>query len=87
MKPSAVLVNAARGGLVDEAAIRDALTSGALAGAHIDVYGQEPYEGPLLEVPNALLTPHAGSYAQEARVLMEREAVSNLLERLGAGGA
>ena len=87
MKPSAVLVNAARGGLVDETAIRDALTSGALAGAHIDVYGQEPYEGPLLEVPNALLTPHAGSYAQEARVLMEREAVSNLLERLGAGGA
>jgi D-3-phosphoglycerate dehydrogenase / 2-oxoglutarate reductase len=82
MRSSAVLINAARGGLVDEAALREALTSGGIAGAHIDVYGQEPYEGPLREVPNVLLTPHAGSYAQEARALMEREAVNNLLERL-----
>ena len=65
-----------------EAALREALTSGGIAGAHIDVYGQEPYEGPLREVPNVLLTPHAGSYAQEARALMEQEAVSNLLARL-----
>jgi D-3-phosphoglycerate dehydrogenase / 2-oxoglutarate reductase len=87
MKSSAVLINAARGGLVNEDALREALTTGGIAGAHIDVYGQEPYEGPLLEVPNVLLTPHAGSYAQEARALMEQEAVSNLLERLRMEGA
>jgi D-3-phosphoglycerate dehydrogenase len=85
MKASAVLVNAARGGLVDEEALREALTSGGIAGAHVDVYGQEPYEGPLREVPNVLLTPHAGSFAQEARALMEQEAVSNLLDCLRGG--
>jgi D-3-phosphoglycerate dehydrogenase len=85
MKPSSVLVNAARGGLVDEDALHRALSSGRLAGAHIDVYESEPYTGPLRELPNALLTPHAGSFAQEARALMEQEAVSNVLGRLTAG--
>jgi D-3-phosphoglycerate dehydrogenase len=85
MKPDAVLVNAARGGLVDEDALHAALSSGRLAGAHVDVYAKEPYEGSLRELPNVLLTPHAGSFAREARALMEQEAVRNLLDRLGSG--
>jgi D-3-phosphoglycerate dehydrogenase len=82
MKPGAVLVNAARGGLVDEAALHQALSEDRLAGAYLDVFEKEPYEGPLAQLPNILLTPHAGSYAREARALMEHEAVRNLLERL-----
>jgi D-3-phosphoglycerate dehydrogenase / 2-oxoglutarate reductase len=82
MKPGAVLVNAARGGLVDEAALHEALSEGRLGGAYLDVFAKEPYEGPLTELPNVLLTPHAGSYAREARALMEQEAVRNLLEKL-----
>jgi D-3-phosphoglycerate dehydrogenase / 2-oxoglutarate reductase len=82
MKPGAVLVNAARGGLVDEDALYEALASGHLGGAYVDVFESEPYEGRLRELPNVLLTPHAGSYAVEARALMEQEAVRNLLERL-----
>ena len=79
MKKGAVLVNAARGSLVDEAALRDALAGGRLGGAYIDTFETEPYEGPLRELDNVVLTPHAGSFAREARALMEREAVDNLL--------
>jgi D-3-phosphoglycerate dehydrogenase len=85
MKSTAVLVNAARGGLVDEDVLFEALSTGRLAGAHIDAYTDEPYGGPLRELPKVLLTPHAGSYAREARALMEQEAVRNLLDHLGAG--
>ena len=79
MKPDAVVVNAARGGLVDEAALADALREGRLGGAFLDTFESEPYEGPLTELDNVLLTPHAGSYAREARLMMEMEAVENLL--------
>jgi D-3-phosphoglycerate dehydrogenase / 2-oxoglutarate reductase len=75
----ALVLNAARGGLVDEAALYEAVTSGKLAGCYLDTFAREPYEGPLRDLPNALLTPHAGSYAREARVRMEGEAVENLL--------
>jgi D-3-phosphoglycerate dehydrogenase len=82
----ALVLNAARGGLVDEAALYDAVTSGKLAGCYLDTFELEPYEGPLRELPNALLTPHAGSYAREARVRMENEAVENLLLGLRGDG-
>jgi D-3-phosphoglycerate dehydrogenase len=82
MKPGSFLLNAARGGLVDEEALYRALESGTLAGAALDVYAGEPYAGPLKTLPNALLTPHVGSYAREARVEMEVETVNNLLEAL-----
>lgn len=82
MKPDSLLINTARGGLVDEDAVAGALRDGRLAGAHLDVFEDEPYDGPLTEIENALLTPHVGSYAAEARAAMEMEAVANLLEAL-----
>ncbi|KAF4530495.1 hypothetical protein B566_EDAN018626 [Ephemera danica] len=82
MKPGALLINAARGGLVDEDALCGALRSGALGGAALDVYGKEPYTGPLVALENAVLTPHIGSYAKESRIQMEVETITNLLDAL-----
>ena len=79
LKPGAVIVDTARGEVLDEAALVEALRDGRLAGAYLDVFAQEPYDGPLRELPNVLLTPHAGSYAEEARVRMETEAAEQLL--------
>ena len=82
MKPGAVLVNTTRGGIVDEEALADALAEGRLTGAALDVFGREPYDGPLCERDNVVLTPHVGSYASEARQRMEHDAVANLLVAL-----
>jgi D-3-phosphoglycerate dehydrogenase len=79
MKPGAILVNCARGGLVDETALCSALQEGRLGGAHIDTFEREPYEGPLTQLDGVTLSSHIGSYAVEGRVEMEREAVLNLL--------
>lgn len=86
LKPGSYLVNTARGGLVDEAALHQALAAGRLRGAYLDTFECEPYDGPLRELPNVVLTPHAGSYAAEARVRMEVEAVDNLLDWLRGKG-
>ena len=83
MKPGALLVNVARGEAVDEGCLCDCLSSGHLSGAALDVFAQEPYTGPLRELENVILTPHVGSYAQEARIEMERQAVENLFLGLG----
>ncbi len=82
LKHGAVLLNAARGGLVDQTAIVKALESGRLSGAWLDTFDQEPYAGALASCPNALLTPHVGSYTEECRLQMETEAVENLLRAL-----
>jgi D-3-phosphoglycerate dehydrogenase / 2-oxoglutarate reductase len=82
MKKGAILINAARGGLVDEAALEQALQSGHLAAAAVDVFEQEPYCGPLAALENVVLTPHIGSYARETRTMQEREAATNLLNHL-----
>lgn len=87
MRPGALLLNAARGTLVDEEALYDALVDGRLGGCYVDAFSVEPYDGPLRELPNALLTPHIGSYAREARARMELEAVDNLLLALKDGSA
>lgn len=86
MKPGAVLINAARGGLIDEEALLNALQAGHLSGAALDCFEAEPYSGPLAALPQVLLTAHMGSYAREARNLMEQEAVDNLLQGLAAQG-
>ncbi len=81
-KPGVIIVNMARGGLVDETALCNALSSGQVACACLDVYEEEPYSGPLTEFENVILTPHIGSYAKEARIEMEKMAVENLLKGL-----
>jgi phosphoglycerate dehydrogenase-like enzyme len=67
MKPTAYLVNAARGALIDENALLKALQEGWIAGAALDAYRQEPLpaDHPLLSCPNVLLSPHQASFAQE----------------------
>ena len=82
MQRGSWLINVGRGGIVDEAALLGALREGHLAGAALDVFGKEPYTGPLADLEQVILTPHIGSYAQEARTEMELEAVENLLKGL-----
>lgn len=82
IKQGAIIINAARGGLIDETALYDALSSGHLGGAALDVFEQEPYRGPLLKCDNIVLTSHIGSLAKESRQLMEIEAADNLLRGL-----
>ena len=82
MKKGAWLINVSRGELVDEKALFNALKTGKLSGAALDVFCHEPYTGPLSGLENVILTPHIGSYAAEARVQMEIEAARNLLEGL-----
>lgn len=86
MKPTAVLVNCARGELVDEAALADALNEERIAGAAIDVYSQEPPVGsPLLEAKNVVLTPHLGASTREAQLAVSLEAVDALIDYLVRG--
>ncbi len=87
MKPGAILVNCARGGLVDEAALAENLRNGNIGGAYLDVFETEPYHGDLIELPNTLLSPHIGSYASECRLQMELEAVANLIRALAGDEA
>ena len=79
MKAGSYLINLARGGTVDEAALYAALESGHLAGAALDVFAQEPYRGPLTKLEQVILTAHIGSFTQESRTLMEQQAADNLL--------
>lgn len=83
MREGGWIVNASRGGVVDESALLDALESGRLAGAALDVFEKEPYDGPLRGRQDVVLTPHAASYAKEARISMEIDTIANLLRALG----
>jgi D-3-phosphoglycerate dehydrogenase len=88
MRKGAVLINAARGGLVDEGALADALVSGHLSGAAADVFQAEPAASPaLLALPNFLGTPHIGGSTQEAQLAMGRAAIEGLeTARIVGGG-
>jgi glyoxylate reductase len=80
MKPSAVLVNAARGPIVDERALAEALASGQIAAAGLDVYEHEPRVEPrLLELDNVVLAPHLGSATVETRTAMAELAARNAI--------
>jgi lactate dehydrogenase-like 2-hydroxyacid dehydrogenase len=79
MKPSACLINTARGDVVDEAALVEALRKGWIAGAGLDVFEREPQVTPaLLAMENVVLLPHLGSATEETRVAMGMRALENL---------
>ncbi len=82
MKPSAIIINASRGEIIDEEALYNSLIGNELFGAGIDVFHNEPYQGKLAELDNVVLTPHIGSYAKETRIEMEIEASKNLIRGL-----
>lgn len=89
MKPSAILINASRGGLVDEAALADALRTGTIAGAGFDVLTNEPPKqgNPLLalvDLPNFILTPHVAWASREAMQILADQLIDNI-EAFAAG--
>lgn len=86
MKPTAVLINTARGGLVDEEALYHALKAGKIAGACLDVYSQEPYSGKLCEIPNVIMTPHVAGSTKEAQGRIGKELIQTLKREFGING-
>ena len=80
MKPNAILINAARGGIINEADLYSALKEGVIAGAGIDVFEQEPpFDSPLMELDNAVLTPHTAAFTFEGMNNMSSGVVDQLI--------
>ena len=80
MRPGAILVNTARGDVVDEVALAAALRAGQIAGAGLDVYTNEPSIHPqLLDLENVVLLPHLGSATTQTRIAMGMRAIDNLV--------
>src|SRR5438046_9766142 len=85
-KPGVRLVNVARGGIVDESALRDALRDGQVAGAAIDVFEQEPPgENPLLSMPQVITAPHLGASTEEAQISVALEITEQVIAVLDGG--
>jgi D-3-phosphoglycerate dehydrogenase len=84
MKPQALLINAARGAIVDQQALVDALRKERIRGAGLDVLEKEPPlpEDPVLEMPNVIITPHYGSYSEEAYLEVRIKAAQQVVQAL-----
>lgn len=80
LKKSVLIANTSRGGLIDEEALYDFLAVNSAAGAYLDVFEDEPYNGALCKLKNTLLSPHIGTSTTETRVNMEVESVVNLIK-------
>jgi len=86
MKPTAYLINTARGALVDEVALYEALAQKQIAGAALDVFNEEPpKDSPLLQLENLVITPHIGAHTRESIERMGVMAVENVLQTLQGG--
>lgn len=85
-KPGVRIVNCARGGLIDEEALRESLLAGHVGGAALDVFEKEPPTGnPLLELPNAIFTPHLGASSQQAQENVSKAIAAQILDYLQRG--
>jgi D-3-phosphoglycerate dehydrogenase len=89
MKTEAFLINVARGGVIDEAALADALAAGTIAGAAVDVFSEEPLpaDNPLRHAPNTILTPHLGASTEEAQTRVAVETAEQVLDVLAGRSA
>jgi len=86
MKKNAIIINTARGGLIDESAAYELLVSGHLGGLGLDVYEAEPpKKSPLFELENVVLTPHTAAHTYEATAAMAEMSVQNLIDVLSGG--
>lgn len=86
LKPTARVINVARGGVVDESALFDALSEGRLAGAALDVFEQEPPgENPLLRLPQVVTTPHLGASTEEAQISVAVDVADQIVMVLAGG--
>jgi D-3-phosphoglycerate dehydrogenase len=87
MKPGVRIINCARGGLIDEAALKEALESGHVAGAALDVFGEEPAtDNPLFGAPGLVATPHLGASTTEAQVNVAIQVAEQMADFLVSGG-
>lgn len=85
MKEDVMLLNASRGGLIEESALLNFLSKHPKAKAYLDTFEEEPYNGSLSKLNNILCTPHIGSYAAEGRFEMEKEAAEKLIKFFNHG--
>ncbi len=86
MKQGVYILNAARGSVINEGALKEALDNGKVAGVWLDTFESEPYNGVLCGYEQVVLTPHIGSYTVQCRSSMEMEAVENLIKALDTNG-